>query len=47
MEVKPHVVFDGEIVMNLRPMQGNWASSRVDLGTWSFLRLAVLNFVFL
>ena len=44
---KPHVMFDGESVMNLKPMQVNWASSRVDFGTWSCLRLAVLNFVFL
>ena len=33
--------------MNLKPMQGNWATSQVDLGTWSFLPLAVLNFVFI
>ena len=31
-EVKPLVTFDGEGGMALEPMQGKWASSRVDLG---------------
>ena len=31
-EVKPLVIIDGECVMALEPMQGNWASSQVDLG---------------
>ena len=31
-DVKPLVMFDGECRMALEPMQGNLASSRVDLG---------------
>ena len=31
-EVKPLVLFDGERVIALELMQGNWASSRVDVG---------------
>ena len=31
-EAKPLVEFDGELGMALEPMQGNRASSRVDLG---------------
>ena len=32
-EVKPLVVFDGECLKALEPMQWNQASARVDLGT--------------
>ena len=31
-EVKPLVVYDVEHAMIMEPMQGKWASSRVDLG---------------
>ena len=31
MEVKPLVVYDAERGIALEPMQGHWASSRVDL----------------
>ena len=31
-EVKPLVVFDGESAVPVEPMQGNRASSQVDLG---------------
>ena len=30
-EVKPFVVFDVEGMIAVEPMEGNWASSRVDL----------------
>ena len=31
-DVKPLVMFDGECMMALEPMQGNPASSQVELG---------------
>ena len=41
-EVKPLVIFVEEGEMDLEPMQGNWASSRLDLGyTESFHVAAV------
>ena len=35
-KVKPLVVYDVECQMALEPMQRNWASSQVDLGTLSY-----------
>ena len=47
MEVKPLVVFDGEHGMALVPMQGNQASSRVDLGYTELFRVAAVTSGFL
>ena len=46
MDVKPHVVFDGESGMNLKPMQENWASSRVDLGYTELFCIPEVTLVF-
>ena len=46
-EVKPHVVVDGERRMGLEPMQGNWASSRVDLGYMELFHVAAVTSGFL
>ena len=42
-EVKPLVIFDGERGMPLEPMQGNRASSRVDLGYTELFRVAAVT----
>ena len=31
-EAKPIVLYDGERVIALKPVQGNWSSFQVDLG---------------
>ena len=41
-EVKPLVIFDGERGISLVPMQGNRASSRIDLGYMELFLLAVV-----
>ena len=45
MEVKPLVVFDGERG-TLWSQQGNWASSRVDLGYTELFPVAALTLGF-
>ena len=42
-EVKPLVVFDGERVMPLEPMQGNRPSPRVDLGYWELFPVSAVT----
>ena len=42
-EVKPFVVFGGEGVMALGQMQGNQASSRVELGYMELFGFAVVT----
>ena len=42
-DVKPLVMFDGECRMALEPMQGNWASSLVDLGYTEQFRVAAVT----
>ena len=42
-EVKPLVIIDGECVMALEPMQGNWASSQVDLGYTELFLVATVT----
>ena len=32
MEAKPTVLYDGEGIIALKAMQGNWSSFQVDLG---------------
>ena len=41
-EVKPLVIFDRECGMALEPMQGNQASSQVDLGYTELFLVAVV-----
>ena len=41
-EVKPLVMFDVESRSALEPMQGNQASSRVDLGCTELFRIPVV-----
>ena len=43
MEVKPLFLFDGECKMALEPMQGNRASSRVDLGYKKLFPIALVS----
>ena len=47
MEVKPLVMFDGKRWMALEAMQGNQASSRIDLGYTELFPVAVVNSGFL
>ena len=42
-DFKPLVMFDGECMMALEPMQGNPASSRVELGYTEFFCVAVVT----
>ena len=42
-EVKPLVVFNGECGMALEPMQGNKASSQVDLGYTELFHVAAVT----
>ena len=42
-EVKPLVEFDVEGVMDLEPMHGNWASSRLDLGYTEFVHVVAVT----
>ena len=42
-EVKPLVIFDGERGMALEPVQGNQASSRVDLGYTELFSLSAVT----
>ena len=42
-EVKPLVEFDVEGGMDLEPMQGNWASSRLDLGYTEFVHVVAVT----
>ena len=42
-EVKPLVMFDGECGISLVPMQGNRASSQIDLGYTELFLLAVVS----
>ena len=42
-EVKPLVVVDWERGISLVPMQGNWASSQIDLGYMEHFCVAELN----
>ena len=46
-EVNPLLVFDGERRMALEPMQGNRASSRIDLGYMELVRVASVTSGFL
>ena len=46
-EVKPLVVFHGELGMALEPVQGNRASSRVGLGYTELFRVAGVTSGFL
>ena len=45
-EVKSFVMYDVECGMALEPMQGNLASSRVDLGHTELFRLHLVTSVF-
>ena len=42
-EVKPLVEFDVEGGMDLEPMQGNWASSQVDLDYTELFHVAAVT----
>ena len=45
-EVKPLVVYDVERGMAIQPMQGKWASSRVDLGYTKLFYIPEVKSVF-
>ena len=42
-EFKPLVIFDVECGIILEPMQGNWASSRIDLWYTELFHIAVVT----
>ena len=44
-EVKPLVLYDVLRMKALEPMQGNWASSRVDLGYTDLFHVPVVTSV--
>ena len=44
-EAKPIVLYDGERVIALKPMQGNWSSFQVDLGYTKLFHIPVVTSV--
>ena len=44
---KPIVVYDGEWGIALKPMQGNWSSFQVDLGSTELFHIPAVPSVYL